>query len=181
MKDSNNLVWIDLEMTGLDAQSDVILEIASIVTDSNLNILEEGPSLVINQTDEKLRKMNEWVKLTHESSGLIEKVKVSKISLQDAQEKTLDFIKKYCVSTLNPLCGNSIWNDRMFLVSYMPEINKYLNYRNIDVSSIKELVKRWYGPEVEFKKKKNHRALDDIKESIYELKYYRDKFFVNLG
>lgn len=178
MKDSNNLVWIDLEMTGLEHESDVILEIASIVTDSDLNILKEGPNLIINQSDEKLSRMNEWVKLTHESSGLIEKVKISKISLQDAQEQTLTFIKKYCVSTLNPLCGNSIWNDRMFLMRYMLEINNYLNYRNIDVSSIKELVKRWYGPEAEFKKKKVHRALDDIKESIEELRYYRDKFFI---
>jgi oligoribonuclease len=177
MKNVSNLAWIDLEMTGLSPESDVILEIASIITDSDLNILGEGPSLVIYHSDSELEKMSEWVRLTHESSGLIEKVLKSKISTEQAEQQTLDFIKGYCVASLTPLCGNSIWNDRNFLAKSMPELNNYFNYRNIDVSTIKELVKRWYGSESEFKKKKVHRALDDIRESIDELKYYRKNFF----
>lgn len=179
MKDTSNLAWIDLEMTGLEPKSNVILEIASVVTDANLNILDQGPSLVIHYPSYQLEKMSEWARLTHESSGLLDKVEKSKISVEQAETETLDFVKKYCVSTLTPLCGNSIWNDRMFLIEYMPTLNSYFNYRNIDVSTIKELVRRWYGPESEFKKKKVHRAMDDIKESIDELKYYRDKFFNN--
>ncbi|OGB84083.1 oligoribonuclease [candidate division TM6 bacterium RIFCSPHIGHO2_12_FULL_32_22] len=178
MKNTANLAWIDIEMTGLEPQSDVILEIASIITDSDLRILEEGPSLIIHQPEAKLYNMKEWVKLTHESSGLIEKVKKSKVSVCEAEEKTLEFINKFCVSSITPLCGNSIWNDRIFLKEYMPKLNDFFHYRNIDVSTIKELVKRWYGSEVEFKKNKAHRALEDIKESINELKYYRDRFFV---
>lgn len=176
MKDLNNLVWIDLEMTGLSPEKDVIIEIASIVTDSNLNIIAEGPEIAIHQPEENLKNLSEWVEQTHGSSGLLQKVRNSKISLQEAEEQTLKFIQDYCVSSITPLCGNSIWQDRRFLIKHMPKLNDFFHYRNIDVSSIKELVKRWYN----FKYQKNnvHRALDDIKESIDELKLYRKKFFI---
>ncbi len=180
MKEAPNLVWIDLEMTGLNPDNDVILEIATIVTDSALNILQEGPYLIIHQSDKMLDKMDEWVRTQHTKTGLVEKVRSSTLSLEQAEEKTLNFIREYCKQGMSPLCGNSVWQDRAFMRKYMPRIIDFLHYRIIDVSSIKELVLRWYAdnPKSEFEKKDAHRALEDIRESIAELEHYRKHFFV---
>ena len=174
------LVWIDLEMTGLDPTLDRIIEIATIITDNNLTIVAQGPSLVIQCEEALLNSMSCEVSALHKKSGLIEKVKESKITLAQAQQQTVDFLKKECNVGVSPLCGNSIWCDRAFLSRYMPEIPKLLHYRIIDVSSIKELVQRWYpdNSHARFEKKETHRALDDIKESIEELKQYRKYFFI---
>jgi len=180
MSKHGNLVWIDLEMTGLDATKDTILEIATIITDSQLNILQEGPHFVIHQPDTLLNNMNPWVAECHTKSGLIDAVRASKNTLQEAGQQTLAFIQQWCQPQKGVLAGNSIWQDRAFLAHNYPELVAYLHYRQIDVSSIKELVNRWYprhDPKV-IEKKDHHRALDDIKESIEELKYYRKHFFV---
>lgn len=180
MKKISNLAWIDLEMTGLNFEKDVILEIASIVTDKNLNIIEQGPSLVINQPEEKLNLMDEWVRNTHTKSGLVTEVKKSKTSLEEAQKLTKEFFDKYCFIGVTPLCGNSVWQDRRFLLRYMPELDNFFNYRIVDVSSIKEVLKRWDAdnPLLDFKKSENHRAMQDTQESILELAHYRKNFFV---
>ncbi len=180
MKSEKNYVWIDLEMTGLNSDVDVILEIATIITDDQLNIIAKGPSLVINQLDEKLQIMNDWVRKIHTKSGLIEKVKASNVSVSQAAQETFEFIAEYCVKEKALLAGNSVWQDRAFLKKYMPEIVDYLNYRIIDVSSLKVLVRNWYpsNPHKDFKKSENHRALEDIEESIRELQHYRRYFFV---
>ena len=180
MDKKDNLVWIDLEMTGL-SEKDVILEIASIVTDKNLNVVEQGPSLVIHQSEAVLDKMNSVVKEFHKKSGLIEEVLCSTTILKDAEEQTLNFIKEYCLPETAPLCGNSVWQDRAFLRIYMPRLLSYLHYRLIDVTSFKEVIVRWYpkDPHAFFEKKDIHRALDDIKESIAELAHYRKYFFVS--
>lgn len=174
-----NLVWIDLEMTGLDAGHDTILEIATIITDNQLNVLEQGPSLVIHQKEEALSLMDAWNQKHHGRSGLIDAVKGSSLSMQEAEDTVLDFIKLYCKKNTAPLCGNSVWQDRIFLKKYMPRIEEYLHYRIIDTSSIKEVVKRWYpeSPHANFVKAENHRALEDIIQSIEELKHYRTYFF----
>jgi oligoribonuclease len=177
-KTAPNLVWIDLEMTGLDPDTCVILEIATIITDPQLKILAEGPALAVRQGDGILNAMDRWNKSHHSKSGLIERVKNSPYNLTTAEEITLNFIKGYTVKEKNPLCGNSIGQDRRFLVKHMPKIEAWLNYRNIDVSSIKELAYRWYPKLPKFNKKENHRALDDIRESIAELMYYKNKIFV---
>jgi len=177
MNKEQNLVWIDLEMTGLDPARDVILEIATIITDSQLKIVAEGPSLVVHQPEDALSGMNKEVKEMHTKNGLIEKVRASKISAQEAEQQTLDFIKQYCKKNTSPLCGNSVWADKGFLKQYMPTINDYLHYRIIDVSTVKELVLRWYPEHPEYEKGETHRALDDIRESIEELKQYRSTFF----
>ena len=143
MRDPRNLVWMDMEMTGLDPERDVVLEIATIVTDSELNILAEGPAIAVRQPEEVLARMDPWCVEHHGASGLTQRVRESKISLHDAEEQTLAVIQKYCPEKVAPLCGNSIHQDRRFLVRYMPKINAYLHYRMIDVSSIKELVHRW--------------------------------------
>lgn len=175
---NQNLVWMDMEMTGLDPEKDVIIEIACLVTDSALNILEEGPCLVIHQPLRILRAMDQWNQTHHGKSGLIEAVKKSKIKLRDAEQQSLEFIKKYCKPGKSPLCGNSIHHDRRFLARYMPGIHKYLSYRLIDVSTIKELVRRWYPAHCNPPKKEgSHRALSDIRESIDELRYYQKYFF----
>jgi oligoribonuclease len=179
-KKNGLLVWIDLEMTGLDIQHDTILEIATIITDNNLNIIARGPALAIHHTPEQLRGMNAWCQNQHAKSGLLDAVRASTKTLEQAQEQTVQFIKKYCEPRTAILSGNSIWVDRLFLAKYMPEVVALLHYRMIDVSSVKELVGRWY-PESghkEFKKSDNHRALGDIEESIKELAYYREHFFV---
>jgi len=175
------IVWIDLEMTGLDPAKDTILEIATIITDNEFNILATGPHLVINHPETVLDTMNEWCQKIHRKSGLCDAVLRSSTSMLDAQEQTLDFIKQYCPEGAAVLAGNSVWNDRQFLAIYMPEIIEYLNYRIIDVSSVKELILRWYvgNPHVEFKKSDNHRALEDIQGSIEELKHYQKFFFKN--
>ena len=180
MKKLSNLAWIDLEMTGLDYENNVIVEIASIVTDKDLNILAEGPSFVIQASEYDLAKMNDFVVAMHTKSGLIEAIKQSKISINEAQKKTLEFFEKYCFPGLSPLCGNSIWQDRRFLKKYMSELDNFFSYRIIDVSSVKEIVRRWYPDNVatEFKKSETHRALEDIYQSIAELNHYRKNFFV---
>lgn len=176
----SNLVWIDLEMTGLDPSKDVILEIASLVTDSQLNIIEEGPTFVIAQPEHVLQNMSSWSQKQHESSGLIAKVREEGIPLEIAEEKTLTFLMQHCKKGEALLCGNSVWQDRIFLASAMPKIIEFLHYRIIDVTTVKELVKRWYpnDPHVHFKKGDTHRAVDDIRESVGELRHYRKYFFV---
>lgn len=182
MPSQNNLVWIDLEMSGLEVETDTILEIATIVTDSQLEIIEEGPELVISQPDEVLDGMDEWNTRHHGDSGLTEAVRESDISMKQAQRETLKFIAKHCHRDTAPLCGNSVWQDRRFLAKYMPRLEQYLHYRIIDVSSIKEVVRRWYPDEVSPpSKQQSHRALDDIRESIRELKFYRSHVFVPPG
>ncbi len=174
------LVWIDLEMTGLDVHENVIIEISTIITNNALDIVAQGPSLVISQPDCELEKMDEWCTRTHTCSGLVKLVKESSMTLEQAQVETLDFIKKYIKPNKAPLCGNSVWQDRIFLKKYMPELESYLHYRIIDVSSIKEVVTRWYPGNrcARFVKPENHRAMEDIIYSIEELKHYRAYFFL---
>lgn len=176
-KADDNLVWIDCEMTGLDPEKERLLEIAVVVTGPNLSPRIEGPVCVIHQSDELLNKMDAWNKGTHGRSGLIEKVKASTTSEQDAEEQILAFIKKYVSKNNSPLCGNTISQDRRFLVKFMPKLEAYLHYRNLDVSTLKELSKRW-KPEVfnSFKKQQKHTALADVHESIEELAHYREHF-----
>lgn len=180
MKKLSNLAWIDLEMTGLDPQNDVIVEIASIVTDKDLNILAQGPSFVINQSIEKLEQMSDFVRNLHTNSGLLEQIKTSTITIKEAQEKSIEFFDTYCFTGVAPLCGNSVWQDRRFLRKYMPELDNFFNYRIIDVSSIKEVIKRWYpdNPFIKYTKHEIHRALPDIQESVAELNHYRKNFFI---
>lgn len=176
-KSDDNLVWIDCEMTGLDPEKERLLEIAVVVTGPHLTPRIEGPVCVIHQSDELLDKMDAWNKGTHGRSGLIDKVKASAISEQDAEEAILTFIKKYVSKNASPLCGNTISQDRRFLVKFMPKLEAYLHYRNLDVSTLKELSKRW-KPEVfnNFKKQQKHTALADVHESIEELVHYREHF-----
>jgi oligoribonuclease len=173
----DNLVWMDLEMTGLDPEIDTILEIATIITDGNLNIIAEGPNIVVHQPDAALDGMDEWNTTHHGASGLTAKVRASKITMAEAEQQTLDFIRLHVPERSSPLCGNSIHQDRRFLVPYMPELEAYVHYRNIDVSTIKELGRRWY-PEVRPPlKEAEHLALADIRESIKELAFYRKNYF----
>ena len=175
------LVWMDLEMTGLDHTSDVIVEIATLITDDELNIVAEGPDLVVHADDESLDGMDPFVVNMHTKSGLLEQIKASTISLADAGEQTLAFIQEHVPEARTvPLCGNSIGTDRRFLAAALPEIEEYLHYRSIDVSSVKELVKRWY-PDLDANRPRgqgSHRALDDIRESVKELAYYREHVFL---
>lgn len=170
---------MDLEMTGLDPVGDTILEIATVITTDELEIVAEGPVIVVNHPEETLKKMNAWCTGMHTKSGLVESVNQSTISLAEAEHMTLEFLKEYCYEKKSPLCGNSVWFDRFFLNFHMPKVYDFLYYRTIDVSTIKELIKRWYpnDPQINFKKKNSHRALDDIHESINELKHYRRHFF----
>lgn len=174
------LVWMDLEMTGLDHTSDVIVEIATLVTDDDLNVVAEGPDLVIHHDDDVLARMDQFVVDMHTRSGLLDQIRVSTMTLQEAGAATLAFIREHVpVERTVPLCGNSIGTDRRFLAAYLPEIEEYLHYRSVDVSSIKELVRRWY-PDVLTKrgwKQGSHRALDDIRESVSELSLYRQIVF----
>jgi oligoribonuclease len=178
------LVWMDLEMTGLDHTSDVIVEIATIITDDDLQIIAEGPDLVIHQPDDVLGRMEPFVVEMHTKSGLLDQIKASTVTLDDAAAATLEFIKQHVPEPASvPLCGNSIGTDRRFLAAYTPDIEHHLHYRSIDVSSVKELVKRWY-PDVDAARPRgsgSHRALDDIRESIRELAYYRQHVFVLPG
>jgi oligoribonuclease len=172
-----NLVWVDMEMTGLDPDSDRIIEVAVIVTDSNLNVLAEGPVFAIHQPDEVLDKMDAWNKGTHGRSGLIDRVKASTVTEAEAELKLIEFLKPYVPAGKAPMCGNSICQDRRFMVRGMPKLEAYFHYRNLDVSTLKELCKRW-KPELAngFKKHQKHTALADIIESIEELRYYREHF-----
>jgi len=180
--DERMLVWMDLEMTGLDHTSDVIVEIATLITDDQLEIVAEGPDLVIHATDEQLAAMDPFVVDMHTRSGLLDQIKASTITLEEAGAATLAFIKEHVPEERAvPLCGNSIGTDRRFLDAYLPDIENWLHYRSIDVSSVKELVKRWY-PAVDTSRPRgqgSHRALDDIRESIREMAYYRDTVFVD--
>jgi oligoribonuclease len=173
-----NLVWMDLEMTGLDPDTDRILEVATLVTDSELNLLAEGPVYYVRQSEAQIAGMDEWNTEHHTASGLIDRVRAEGVSEQEAEEGTMAFLKDYIGERTAPLCGNSIGQDRRFLVRYMPRLEDSLHYRNIDVSTIKELAARW-RPDVAagVVKRNSHRALDDIKESIEELKHYRATFF----
>ena len=176
-QNGNNLVWIDLEMTGLDPDTDRIIEIATIVTDQHLNILAEGPVLAIRQSLRRLTEMDEWNTRTHTESGLVERVRRSGCDEAEAERQTLEFIRRYVPGNRSPLCGSTICQDRRFLYRYMPKLESYLHYRNLDVSALKELAKRWKPEIMEGLTKRNtHRALDDILESIEELKYYRTYF-----
>lgn len=179
MKDQHNLVWIDLEMTGLNATIDVILEIALIITDKDLNILHSGPHFVIHHPQATLDGMNAWCKDHHGASGLTQAVQQSTTTLREAEQAVLDVIQLYCYPQTSSLCGNSIWQDRIFLQAYMPELISYLHYRMIDVTSIKRVIQMWFPKSegTEFKKKDSHRAIIDIEESIAELKHYREYFF----
>ncbi len=174
----NNLIWIDLEMTGLIPERDVIIEIATIVTDPDLNTLAVGPELAIHQPDAILDAMDEWNTRQHNGSGLVERIKGSKVSMAEAESQTIAFLEEWVPKGKSPICGNSIGQDRRFLARYMPQLEEYFHYRNLDVSTIKELAARW-KPEIlnGFTKKGSHLALDDIKDSVEELKYYRTHCF----
>jgi oligoribonuclease len=172
-----NLVWVDMEMTGLEPDTDKIIEVAVVVTDMHLNVLAEGPVFAIHQSDETLDKMDNWNKGTHGKSGLIDRVKASTVTEEEAQEKLIAWLKQYVPANKSPMCGNTICQDRRFMVRGMPKLEAFFHYRNLDVSTLKELCRRW-KPELAsgFKKHQKHTAMADIIESIEELKYYREHF-----
>ena len=174
----DNLIWIDLEMTGLSPEDDVIIEIATVVTDSELNSLAEGPVYAIHQTDDLLNGMDDWNTRQHTQSGLVKRVRESNVSTEQAEKDTIQFLKEWVPEGKSPMSGNSICQDRRFLARYMPKLEAYFHYRNLDVSSVKELARRW-KPQVlaDIKKQSTHLALDDIKDSIEELRHYRKAFF----
>jgi oligoribonuclease len=181
-QDPLNLIWIDLEMTGLDTNKDYIIEIATVVTDSALNILEEGPVIAIHQDESILSGMDDWNKKQHTKSGLINRVRESRYTEIEAERLTLEFLAKHVAARTSPMCGNSICQDRRFLARCMPDLERYFHYRNLDVSTIKELARRW-APSVfaGYSKESSHLALDDIRDSINELRYYGQNFFRNPG
>lgn len=181
MPDENNLIWIDLEMSGLDASCDVILEIASIVTNSELEILAQGPVLAVFQEDELLNLMDDWNQSHHQNSGLLDAVRQSQITVQIAEQETLRFLSKWLPAGISPLCGNSIGHDRQFIARLMPELHGFFHYRNIDVSTLKELRRRWWPNSKNFVKANEHRALVDIKESIAELRFYLKTMFQDMN
>lgn len=177
MSEQDRLIWIDLEMTGLEPDSDRIIEIATIVTDSNLQVIEEGPVLAVHQPDELLEGMDEWCTRTHGESGLTRRVRESRVSEAEAERQTLAFLAQYVAAGASPMCGNSIGQDRRFLARYMPELERFFHYRNLDVSTLKELARRWNPAVLEgVTKQGTHLALDDIRESIAELRHYRETF-----
>lgn len=176
-QDQNHLIWLDMEMTGLDPQNDRIIELAMVITDGNLNIVAESQAWVVHQADAVLDAMDDWNKGTHGRSGLIDKVKASTLSVEAVQQAALDFLAEWVPQRASPMCGNSICQDRRFMARWMPELETWFHYRNLDVSTLKELCKRWQ-PEIhrQFKKQGKHTALADIHESIDELKFYREHF-----
>lgn len=175
MKHQDNLIWLDLEMTGLDPEKERIIEIATIVTDAQLNTLAEGPVLAVHQSDALLDGMDEWCTRTHGATGLTQRVRESRITEAEAEQQTIAFLEQYIDKGVSPMCGNSIGQDRRFLVKYMPQLEAFFHYRNLDVSTLKELARRW-KPDIlpGFTKKNTHLALDDIRESIAELRYFRE-------
>ena len=175
--DANNLIWVDMEMSGLNPATDRVLEVAVVVTDTHLNTLGEGPVMVVHQPDSVLEAMDSWNRSAHAKSGLIERVKASPLSEADVEERMVEFLQEYVPPGVSPMCGNSVHQDRRFMVSYLPRLEAFFHYRNLDVSTLKELVKRW-KPELApgFSKHGKHEALADIYESIEELKYYREHF-----
>ncbi len=173
----NNLVWIDLEMTGLSPEHDRIIEIATVVTDAQLNRLAEGPVMAISQPESRLSSMDEWNTSQHAQSGLLQRVRDSGYSEADAEQRTLAFLREYVPEGVSPMCGNSICQDRRFLCRYMPALERFFHYRNLDVSTIKELVKRWDPAGEPFAKESAHLALEDVLDSIEELRYYRKLYF----
>ncbi len=175
--DTDNLGWIDMEMTGLDPASCVVLEIATLVTDKDLNVLAEGPVLAVHQPEETLSAMDDWNKTHHGRSGLLDRVRESKVTISQAEEETIRFLAQWIPPGKSPLCGNSVHQDRRFLQTYLPTLDSFFHYRIVDVSTVKELVRRWYPGLPEFEKRKAHLALDDIRESVAELRYYREKVF----
>lgn len=178
----NNLIWIDLEMTGLDTANDEIIEIATIVTDKELNIIAEGPMIAIHQSQDRLDEMDDWNQNQHGKSGLIKRVLDSKYGCEQAEQETIAFLQEYVPVGQSPMCGNSICQDRRFMARQMPALEEYFHYRNLDVSTLKELVKRWYPrKDFEFDKESEHLALSDIRDSIDELKHYRAKLFVTVS
>lgn len=174
---ANNLIWIDLEMTGLDTYSDHIIEIATVITDEQLNLVEEGPILAIHAEDAVLNSMDEWNTTHHTGSGLVDRVKNSHYTTADAERITLEFLRKHVPPGCSPMCGNSICQDRRFMARLMPELEAYFHYRNLDVTTIKILAGRWAPGQGELEKESKHLAMDDIRDSIAELKFYREKYF----
>jgi oligoribonuclease len=178
-KSKKHMVWIDCEMTGLEPAHDVLIEIATIITNYDLEIIARGPSIPIRATETRLGKMDSWNQRTHKASGLLDRIRAEGVSVAEAERQTLKFVRRYCYARTAPLCGNSIGQDKRFIAKYMPALDGYLHYRVVDVSSIKVMVKEWYGDKYPGPpKKETHRALDDIEESIAELKYYRENVFV---
>ena len=174
----DRLVWIDLEMTGLDPDENTIIEIATIVTEGDLSIVAEGPSFAISVSEEELAKMDEWNVSHHTQNGLLERVRSSKITMSEAENQTLDFLQLHCLAGVPPLCGNTIGQDRRFLRRYMPNLHSFFHYRSVDVTSVKELVRRWYPELPKWRNNSGHRALGDIRGSIDELSYYRKNIFL---
>lgn len=178
LKHKDNMVWIDMEMTGLDPRKERVIEIATIVTDGELNILAEGPDLVVHQSDTLLSRMDRWNRRQHRKTGLTEAVRRSRVRTPEAERQTLEFLKAWCFPGLAPLCGNSVHHDRKFIARYMPQLDAFLHYRHVDVSTVRTCIERWYPKRRKRPKKGElHRALSDIRESIEELRFYRKHYF----
>ena len=177
--EDDRMVWIDLEMTGLDISKEKIIEIATVITDGELNIIAEGPNLAVSVEEHLLEGMDEWNTRHHNRSGLVERVRNNSVSVEEAERQTMEFLREHVNENTAPLCGNSVWNDRLFLQKEMPQIVEFLHYRMIDVSTVKELGRRWYPEVSRFNKKGAHLALDDIRESVQELAYFRKRIFIS--